>query len=120
MQIIGPHVNTTRVKVFSLLLLVSYANYTVIGLEEFSKLRDLLEDFRPVLSRIDSNVDKVNRNVDKIDRNVDKLYKDIEGAYVGNATYGMELHILIVIPTSRTKEDYYPPVVFHCPISKPP
>lgn len=51
----------------------------IITLEEFCKLRERLEDFMPVLSRIDGNVSKVDRNVDKIDRNVDKLYNDIEG-----------------------------------------
>jgi len=39
----------------------------VIQLEEFYKLRELLKDFMPLISRID--------------KNVDKMYRDIEGKY---------------------------------------
>ena len=42
----------------------------MIKLEEFSKLQELLQDFFPVVSRID--------------KNVDKIYKDIEGEHEGN------------------------------------
>ena len=35
----------------------------MINLGEFSKLRELLKDFLPVVSRVDSNVDKIYKYI---------------------------------------------------------
>jgi len=56
-------------------------------LEQFYKLRELLKDFIPVISRID--------------RNVDKIYKDIEGEHDPSARDGTESHIFIRLENKR-------------------
>ena len=58
--------NITKVEAPSLFL-ATYTCDAKIKLEEFYKLRELLKDFIPVIS--------------KIDRNVDEMYKDIEGEH---------------------------------------
>ena len=70
--------NITKVEASSLFL-ATYTCYAKIKLEEFYKLRELLKDFIPVISRVD--------------RNVDEIYKDIEGEHEGNTTDGIESHI---------------------------
>jgi len=65
----------------------------VISLEEFNKLRELLDDFMPVISRIHGNVDKI--------------YKYIEDALEKGTTDGIESHILVSMATGtpRKSED---------------
>jgi len=48
----------------------------VIISEALDKLQELLKDFIPVVSRIDSNVSSIERKISRSGRIVDGIYKD--------------------------------------------
>ena len=72
--------NITKVGIWISFLAECDAEPWVITLEKFDKLQDLLNDFIPVMTRIDGNVSRIERNVDEI-------YKYIEGENDGNSKY---------------------------------
>lgn len=72
--------------------LVRYADHSAAR-EHLHKLRELLNEFMPLIS--------------KIDRRVDKIYKGIEGKHEGSSGGEIESQILITIAASRKQEGYY-------------